>query len=376
MKKVSAQMIFLVFIFLSGCSRILQEQIRSDTLRIKGMADKIFERIRHQDPIWGNYTIDLAFESLLEIYQMTGDRNYRDYVLAVMYRRNIRLDDTIPYRDQPFGHLNYKLYEVTGDQHLVAPFIAQSLLYFYEISRTYEGMVLHRGTKGTNILIDSMQDYATRMARLGKLIGAETFFQECVKQFSLHRYLLRNPNTGLWSQGRGWEEHHPSTLSPGAWSRGHGWLLRGLVNSMMAVPQHSEYFLKLNGYLLELFDTLLPLQDNEGMWHVLLDRPLTDSPPETSGTAMIAWALFKALQQKFIQGEAYWKSANKAFASISRLVDEKGMIHGVCPGPGTLNSEYYRSYLHTKFSEDEHHGWFSVLYAFAGKLAMIQSARE
>ena len=68
--------------------------------------------------------------------------------------------------------------------------------------------------------------------------GNSSYYDESLEQFRIHRRVLRNPETGLWSQGRGWLDD-PEELSPGAWSRSHGCLIRVVVETLEYLPPNT-----------------------------------------------------------------------------------------------------------------------------------------
>jgi rhamnogalacturonyl hydrolase YesR len=335
------------------------------------LADRVLKRVRKLDKVWGNYTVDLTLDALLELYEVTGDDRYRDYVMGIMFRRNIRMEDPIPYETQPFGHLNYRLWLATGDDRIKQPFVDETAAYRREAERSEDGLLLHRGLPESppQVLVDAMQDYASRMARTGKITGDASCFEECVEQFRLYRDVLRDPENGLWRQGRA-AEPGPQAIAPHAWSRGHGWILRGLTDALTALPENSSYFRALHAMCVDLLDALLHRQDEQGMWHVLPDLPMESSSPETSGTALIGRALYTGLARGWIEGRHYEQAADKAFRAVARRVDPDGWVHGVCIGPGPL-PDYVDRYLETDFVPCEEHGSFSVLYLCAARLRYL-----
>lgn len=322
-----------------------------------------------------NYRIDLTLESLLELSATTNNPEWREHVFAILERRGTKPDSPAPFAGQSFGCLTFALYRATGDRAWLPVFLRETELCRRERPRSPEGAVMHpRGPQrggGNAMLLDAMQEFACRMARAGVISNNADEIQECARQFRLYREVVRDPKTGLWSQGRGWLADRPNELSPGAWSRGHGWLLRGLTGALAELPRDSAEFRELQGYLVEFADALLPIQSENGMWRTLLHRPADQSPPDASGTAMIATAFSRAWREGWLTEPRVRDAARRAFAALPALADADGVVLSVSPGPGPLESE--ADYLVKSFPPGNDHGPFSFLFAVA-EAVRLQSA--
>jgi unsaturated rhamnogalacturonyl hydrolase len=335
---------------------------------------RIADRFIHENKHERNYRFDLALGALLELSAATGDPKYRDHVLAVVARRNWTPTTQVSYREQSFTCLTYGLYQATGDRAWLPVFLEESRKCRDGIARSSEGAVVHpRGRErggGEALLLDAMQEYVARMARAGAISGDAAYFAEAAKQIRLYRSIVRDPQTGLWHQGRGWLKDHPAEISPGTWSRGHGWLLRGLTAALAVMPRDSAEYREMQRALVELADALLSRQQPSGMWHCLLDRPPATSPAESSGTAMIATALARASREGTLTGEKYRDAARRAFAALPALVDHEGVVLGVSPGPGPLERE--EPWLVDAFPPGNDHGTFSLMFAASESVRFFQ----
>lgn len=355
----------------------------------KGEAEPLLEAsprllrlVFSRDGIEGrSYHRELALQAALELAQTTGDRTCRDRVLASVTALGIGRGVPVPwawtpeldvprtpnYQSELFGSLTHALYRATGDQGWVTAFASETERVRRESPRSPEGAAMApRGElpgTGATLLIDAMQEYVARMARAGALTSERGYFEEALRQYQACRSVLRNPETGLWSQGRGWLADRPNALSPGAWSRGHGWLMRGLIGTLEALPKQSEEFSRFRDYLQELADTMLPLQQPDGTWHTLLHRAPSESPADISGTAMVATGLSRGWREGWLKGSKHLEAARRAFAVLPAYVSEKGEVRSVSPGPGPLVSE--DRYLVKEFPRHNAHGVFAVLFAAA-----------
>lgn len=310
--------------------------------------------------LWGPYYIELTWEAMLQ----TGRPWFREYVIDRIKERGWTSETVIPYENQPFGHINYWVGKTTGEPGWLDIFTAETMRYRREAIFTSEGAITLKDENidGAPMLLDLMQDYASRLAHTAGITGDESLCGESTAQFQIYRQILRDPASGLYSQGRGFLSD-PMRLSPGAWSRGHGWLIRGMVDSLEMMPRHTDSFRQLQKYLKELADSLLAVQDKEGMWHQLLNLPFENSYPETSGTALIAANLAKAWNLNLLDDSKYRDAALCAYRSVAQQVGDDGSIAGTCKAPGPLYS--IEGYVHTPGEPNDPHGLFAVLFACA-----------
>lgn len=343
----------------------------TDESPLQAAAERVAEGLRQGTVPPHTYKEELAWEALLRWSEAAGREEWSDWVVTSARERGLRPDSRSARNRSPFNCLIWWLHEHDGDDAWLEPFIEQTRAYRKEVSRSPEGAIQHgRGEKrggGDAILIDALQDYASRMAMLGVATGDETAFEEAVAQYRIHRDIVRDPESGLWRQGRGWGDD-PDELSPGHWSRGHGWLILGMVDTLLILPEDSEAFAEMRTYLEEVADALVAVQQPSGMWHCLMNRPPDQSPPEASGTGLIAGNIGIALGHGFLEGEKYEQAARKAFAALPAYVRDDGVVESVSPGPGPLSEE--EPWMVESFEPGDPHGPFGILFAALGELEM------
>jgi rhamnogalacturonyl hydrolase YesR len=331
-------------------------------------AERVAKGLADRTVTLHSYKRSLAWEGLLRWGQASGRDRHVEWVFTEAANTGLTPGSEANFRRGPFNCLAFWLHEVSDDERWLPGFIEQTKAYREEVARSPEGAILHpRGRQrggGQAMLIDALQDYSSRMAMLGRVTGDQTCFDEAVQQHRIYRNVVRDPQTGLWSQGRGWR-NDPNELSPGAWSRGHGWLIRGMVDTLLLMPRQSPQAAELRRILRELADALLKVQQPSGMWHCLLHRAPIESPPETSGTALIAANLAIAVAEGFLEHEKYAEASRRAFAALPRYVDQRGVVHSVSPGPGPLSDE--QPWAVKEFPEGDEHGPLAILFAALGE---------
>lgn len=130
------------------------------------------------------------------------------------------------------------------------------------------------------------------------------------------------------------------------WSRGNGWVVFSLSELLNKLPKEHYERPKLVGFFNELIEGILAQQDQNGLWHQILDDPTTYS--ESSCTAMFICAISRSIRNGYLKSELIEKgknSVNKAWEGlINYCVDKDGNLYGVCRGSGfSFSRDYYRS---------------------------------
>jgi rhamnogalacturonyl hydrolase YesR len=183
----------------------------------------------------------------------------------------------------------------------------------------------------------------------------------------IYEKILRNESTGLWRQGRGWC-NDKSKLAQGAWSRGHGWLLRGIVTTMLYLPE--KYKQELQPILERVSYSLLNAQSKSGMYHILLNLPSDASAPDVSGTGMIAYYMSIAIQNGWLNKSDFKLSIFNATNAIKEFVSGKGEILSSSKGPGPLCTQ--DEYVNYQPEIDEKHGFQGVIYGMIAEYLMLE----
>lgn len=270
----------------------------------------------------------------------------------------------------PFQSFNFEAFLGTGSPIWRDAFVQTALKPFHaDRPRSAEGAWLHPGGKwvgGHAILMDSFQEEASKAIKLAWLLNegrasapmsALDLEMAALEQFEIHREILRCPTTGLWHNGRDWL---PGELSPGYWSRGHGWLLRGLTESLF-YAREPVVIARLTCILREVAEALLAVQRPDGLWRAILHLSDVESPPETSGSAMIAAGLLRGITLGVLVDESIEERAlHCARTLMETCFSNEGTVLGACRGPGPLIS--LEEYLcPCDFPPNEPHGVSALL---------------
>lgn len=295
-----------------------------------------------------NYVDGCMILAMLETYHITGKKHYLDFADAFIDHR-VQEDGTIDgYQVDEYnldninaGKTLFYLYEINGKEKYRK---AIELIYSQVCTqpRTLEGNFWHKLIYPHQVWLDGLymvmpfyMEYETRL-------NDKKNYDDIFNQFANVVKYLRDEKTGLYyhaydaSKTAFWCDKETG-LCENYWLRALGWYSMALLDTLDKCDKAvaGERYNQLKNVFVDYIDSLLKYQDESGMWYQL---PARAGEPgnylETSGTAIFAYSLLKAVRLGFLP-ESYREPAVKAFhAIVDRYltVDEAGKIHlgGIC----------------------------------------------
>ena len=228
--------------------------------------------------------------------------------------------------------------------------------------RTKEGSFWHKDIYPNQVWLDGLymaepfyMRYETKFRNMEKC-------NDVIHQFKNVEKYMKDEKTGLYYHGYDesremyWAD--PKTgCSPNFWLRSLGWFSLALTETAMACDEALYYEKRyLIGLLEKLVDALIPFQDESGMFYQVPDKPDDErNYLETSGTALISYAILKAVRLGFISPR-YAAVGEKAFDGIcesylSKNEDGTLKLGGICLVAGLGGAQHRDGSLEYYFSE-------------------------
>lgn len=174
-------------------------------------------------------------------------------------------------------------------------------------------------------------------------------------------------------------------LSQNFWLRAMGWYLVSLIDVLDEIS--IEIYEQYNGYKVlfkEAIAGILQYQDKESkLFYQVIDRPEADGNYlETSGSAMIAYAILKGCRLGILQEEKYRSIGEGILNSIieNRLVkkDEGHQLTGICEvaglGPGKERDGSLAYYFSEPIVSDDPKGVGAFIMAYAQYLMLKEES--
>ncbi len=135
--------------------------------------------------------------------------------------------------------------------------------------------------------------------------------------------------------------------NPIFWSRGNGWVMGGIARTLDYLPKDYPARAKYETQLREMAQAVAKLQDPQaGLWHAdLLDT--TDYPqPETSGSALIAFAMAWGINHGVLDRATYMPVIAKAWRGLVGEIYADGRL-GNIQQTGSAPAHYLPSSSYT-----------------------------
>ena len=325
-----------------------------------------------------NYKNDICMLGLDQLHRVSGEAVFRDALLrcgsALCDEQGVikGWDDSAHNLDfVSFGKSLWVLYDQTGNErYREAAFRIRRNLAAHP--RTETGNYWHKDIYPHQVWLDGLYMALPFQARCG-LEAGETDFSDIFRQFETVRRVLFLPDRGLyvhaWDSSRQMDWADPETgLSPCCWLRAEGWLLMAMCDIYGLIGGRERGAEILRDLLREAVGGLLPFRDPEsGMFLQLTDRKdLPGNYPETSGTAMIAYALMKGCRLGMLDEEAGRLGENILDCIRARYLTDGPVpvLRGICGSAGLGPGPDHRTdrdgspayYLSEKQIDDNQHG--------------------
>ncbi len=210
-----------------------------------------------------------------------------------------------------------------------------------EMPKTEEGGFQHTVKERDNdrqLWDDTLFMAVLFLASAGELLDRQDWIDEAHYQFLTHVRHLGDVETGLFFHG--WNfigRHH---YARALWARGNSWLTIAIPELFRISPPPSVIARYLTEVLQTQVNALKALQNDEGMFHTLLDDP--ESPVEASGTAGIAYGVLCSVRLGLLD-PGNLQLVDRARDAILSRIGEDGFLQDVSDGtPMGPDLEFYR----------------------------------
>jgi unsaturated rhamnogalacturonyl hydrolase len=305
-----------------------------------------------------NYEQGLMLVALNQLYLISGDKKYFDFVqnnldLYIDENGTIKTYDIEDYNLDNIGPGRAILEVYKNTNELKYKYAADTLKkQLLNQPRTIEGGFWHKKIYPSQMWLDGLFMAEPFYAKYAVMFNEPDAFNDISNQFIFIAAHTRDPKTGLFYHG--WDESKqqkwatPVTgCSPNFWSRSMGWYLMGLIDVLDYIPKDHPKRKELLAIFKNLSNALLKFRDTKtNLWYQVTDQEnRTGNYLETSASCMFAYCFAKGANKGFLK-KNFLGIAKQIFDGVIKNkidFDSAGIVslHGTCKSAG-LGGKPYR----------------------------------
>ena len=327
------------------------------------------------------YALMVGTHGLLRAAEAINEPRYKDYfvgsneLMATYY-------NYMQYEKRMYGRPSFlESCAFTTDLDAIGS-IGRNLSELYNIKPSYETLntinelakaAKHNiprfedGTyhRPTDMWADDMFMSCPFLLRLGVIKRDNYYFEEVIRQFRGFRERLWMADEKIMSHIFFLDEQKPNRLP---WGRGNGWIYVSLTDALEIIPEGFPGRDFLMDFFLEYTEGLSPLQDSDGLWHQVLNRP--DSYQETSCTGMFMLGMCRGIKNGWLDRKTFMPKVENAYMGLlNKKISSTGNVYDVCMGSG--NAKQVEYYMNLGAVDNDDHGTGVILTAIAEMMKIL-----
>ncbi len=124
---------------------------------------------------------------------------------------------------------------------------------------------------------------------------------------------------GLWYRDCRYVGTRDANGQPVFWARGNGWVIAAMAEVLQSLPAGDPHASRYADMLRTMAAKLVTLQGADGFWRTSLLNPALFPQPETSGTALITYALAYGIEAGLLDSATYRPAVAKAWQGLSTI---------------------------------------------------------
>lgn len=145
---------------------------------------------------------------------------------------------------------------------------------------------------------------------------------------------LFDATQGLWYRDCTFIGAKDANGQPIFWARGNGWTIAAMAQVRQSLPAGDPRGAKYASMLQTMAARLVQQQGSDGLWRSSLTDSALYPQPETSGTALITYALAYGIKAGILDAPTYLPAVARAWQGLTTVSLQKNGFVTNCQGPG------------------------------------------
>ncbi len=288
------------------------------------------------------WTQGVGLYGLWKLFDRTKDEKYLD-ILVKFFDQQLAIG--FPALNvntmAPFLTMSY-VGEYLQSERYLAPCRESAAWVMEHFPRTKEGGFQHMTSDTLNdqeLWDDTLFMTVLFLAHMGRIEGRREYIDEAQRQFLLHAKYLADEQTGLWYHG--WTFNGCHNFAGAFWGRGNCWVTIAIPEFLQMVDCDADVKERLTAVLCHQSESLVKYQNENGMWHTLIDDP--GAYVEASATCGFGYGILRGVRMGLLPA-AYAQAAWKALEPILAYINDDGVVQQVSYGTpmGRETKDFYR----------------------------------
>lgn len=289
---------------------------------VKGIIESVNNYWQTTHPKPGNAFWDVAayHTGNMEAYFVTGNEQYRAYSenWAIHNEwKGAKSDDRSKWK---YNYGERDEYVLFGDWQICF----QTYIDLHKlnpddkkIARAIEVMEYQMSTPQSDYWwwVDGLYMVMPVMTKLYHLTGKEIYLDKLYEYYMWAKDVMHDPETDLFFRDAKYiyPKHKSVNGKKDFWARGNGWLFAGLAKILPELPKNWKHRDEFVNQYQQMAKALVKSQQKDGYWtRSMLDAEHAPGP-ETSGTAFFTYGMLWGINNGYLKGSVYKKSAMKGW---------------------------------------------------------------
>ena len=345
-----------------------------------------------------NYEDGCVLMGTVLLYKVTRNEFYKNFIVSYM-KKFVNEDGSINHYEKEHynidsvntGKILFFLYEETKEEKYRNA-IEVLMNQLRSQPRTQSNNFWHKKIYPNQIWLDGLYMAQPFYMAYETQFNKKENYNDIINQFISVRKYLYNEDKKLYYHAFDEARIQPwankeTGLSPNFWLRAMGWYLMAFIDTMDVMSKEIfEQYKTLEQLFNEGIKGILLYQDKVSkLFYQVIDKADIDNNYlETSGSAMVAYAIIKGCRLGVLQKDKYQEIGEEIINSIidNKLIEEDGILKltGICSvaglGPGNTRDGSIQYYLSEPVVCDDQKGSGALMMAYAQMLLLKQEDGE